>query len=183
MPYFVGAIADTYRCHLKEEVVNSPFFSVMLDSSADVALRENTNFYLRYIDSRFNKAHTLFFCIHEMTGGKAEDYEAAVDEVLTSVMEDWRSKMVGLATDGPNVMRGTRSGLAVRLERQVDGLVTVHCVAHDLHRCVLDACKELDYLKLKFEPTLKKLFSHYHFSPKRQRNLRTHANDLHIQLH
>lgn len=37
-------------------------------------------------------------------------------------------------------------GLAVRVERQVAKVTTIHCIAHNLQLAILDAAKEVPYL-------------------------------------
>ena len=106
-----------------------------------------------------------------MTGGTAADYFEAVHGVFDNILPGWETKVVGIATDGASVMRGYRTGLVVWLQKDIEGLVAVHCVAHDLQLATMDASKDLEYLTRDFDPTLKVLFNHYHYSPKRQRTL------------
>ena len=78
-------------------------------------------------------------------------------------VDDWQSRLIGLATDGCSAMRGRKDGFAARLQREMSALTTVHCVSHRLQLSVLDATKEVSYLSEKFESMLK-LFNFYHYS-------------------
>jgi hypothetical protein len=55
-------------------------------------------------------------------------------------------KVVGLASDGASVMIGRKSGVGARLAAKCPGLVQVHCVAHRLNLCCVDALKQHPYL-------------------------------------
>ena len=63
--------------------------------------------------------------------------------------------MIGLATDGGSTMTGRRKGLTVR-QKEVPGLLAIHCVAHLLQLAIKDAAKKLQ-LTGKFNETLKQL--------------------------
>ena len=64
--------------------------------------------------------------------------------------------MIGLATDGGSTMTGRRKGLTVR-QKEVPGLLAIHCVAHVLQLAIKDAAKELEFMG-KFDETLMSLF-------------------------
>ena len=74
-------------------------------------------------------------------------------------------------------MRGRHNGLCARLTEEVPGLLSVHCVAHDLQLASMDAAKELPYV-LHFDDTLKALFKYYQYSARRQRGLEAAAEDV-----
>ena len=65
--------------------------------------------------------------------------------------------MVGCNFDGASVMLGSKSGVAQKLtERVGDYLVPIHCVAHCRELAILDAVKEVPYLKT-FQETVQEV--------------------------
>lgn len=93
----------------------------------------------------------------------------AIDKGLGRVgvsVEDQKKKMVGCNFDGASIMLGSKSGVAEKLKERVgDYLVPIHCVAHCLELAILDAAKEVPYLK-----TFQAVFKYY-YSPKKRREL------------
>jgi hypothetical protein len=68
-------------------------------------------------------------------------------------------------------MMGEINGVAGKLNRRVPHIVILHCVAHKLELAVLDAVKEVPYLK-EFDDTVKAVFKLYRRSPKKKRELK-----------
>lgn len=174
---FVDYIADEMFDKMLQEMSVSPFLGVMVDSSADIAQREHCNVFVRYIEEKSKSAVNVYFDTMKMEGGTAIDYYQATHRVLDESLPGWQKSTVGIATDGASVMTGRHNGLAARLKEDMPGLIAIHCVAHNLQLAIMDASKDVDYIAKKFDPTLKKLFNHYHFSPKRQRSLQKTAAD------
>ena len=112
-----------------------------------------------------------------MHGTKAEHYMAAAEGALDGADPQWRKKLIGIATDSASMMRGRHNGLCARLAEEVPGLLSVHCVAHDLQLAIMDAEKELPCM-LHFHDTLKVLFKYYQYCARRQRGLEAAAEDV-----
>ena len=150
-----------------------PTLTVMLDASTDVSQVEHVLFYVRYCPDKESQPVTEFLAVESLPGGDALSYLNVFKAVMEkSHLDNWRERLIGLATDGCSAMRGRKQGLTTRLQNEVSTFTTVHCVAHRLQLAILDAAKDLPYLGEKFEPTLKKLFNFYHYSPRRQRDLK-----------
>jgi len=74
------------------------------------------------------------------------------------VLKIRKKKMVGCNFDGASVILGRKSGVAQKLkERLVNYLVPIHCVVHCLELAILDAVKEVPYLKT-FQETVRAVF-------------------------
>ena len=90
----------------------------------------------------------------------------ALDNDLQRVgvtIEQQKVKMVSCNFDGAAVMMGKHSGVATKLKERVGNyLVAIHYVAHCLELAVLDAVKEVPYLKT-FQETVKEVFK-YNFN-------------------
>ena len=150
-----------------------PTLTVMLDASTDVSQVEHVLFYVRYCPDKESQPVTEFLAVESLPGGDALSYLNVFKAVMEkSHLDNWRERLISLATDGCSAMRGRKQGLTTKLQNEVSTFTTVHCVAHRLQLAILDAAKDLPYLGEKFEPTLKKLFNFYHYSPRRQRDLK-----------
>ena len=57
-------------------------------------------------------------------------------------VEDWRNKIVYLCADGASVNLGKDNGVAAKLRREVDYLITCHCVAHRLELGITKAIRD-----------------------------------------
>ena len=174
---FISAIAKVVTDDLKTSLSKSPFVSLLMDSSCDVSVREHCNIFVRYVDSASQMACNKLLDVAFMHGTKAVHYMAATEAALDGADPQWREKLIGIATDGASVMRGRHNGLCARLTAEVPGLLSVHCVAHDLQLAIMDAAKELPYM-LHFDDTLKALFKYYQYSARRQRGLEAAAEDV-----
>ena len=94
----------------------------------------------------------------------------AIDKGLERVgasVEEQKKKMVGSNFDGASVMLVSKSGVAQKLKERVgDYLVPIHRVAHCLELAILDAVKEVQYLKT-FQETVQAVLKYYYYSPKK----------------
>ncbi|KAG7165648.1 Zinc finger protein 862-like 7 [Homarus americanus] len=63
--------------------------------------------------------------------------------------ETWKQKLVGIGTDGANVMTGCRNGLVARLRRDLEKpeLEGIHCTAHKIELAYKDAVKDVPLAK------------------------------------
>ena len=164
---FIRCISQSQRQLQLDRINNKTFqFSIMLDASTDSSQHENVIFYIRYCSDEETKPVTEFFAFESLPGGDAALYMKVLEDTLTDWgLQDWKQRLIALGTDGCNAMRGVHNGLAARIERQVAGVTTIHYIAHNLQLVILDASRDVPYLREKFEPTSKKLFNFYYYSP------------------
>ena len=81
-----------------------------------------------------------------------------------------RKKRWSAATLVVHWLLGSKSGVAQKLKERVGNyLVPIHCVAHCLELAILDAVKEVPYLKT-FQEIVQAVFKYY-YSPKKRREL------------
>ena len=91
--------------------------------------REALDIYVKTVKN--GKAVNTFVVLKECPNGKA----AEITEAITSAMaekDNWKDKTACLGTDGANVMVGQHSGVCGVSIRDIQGLTSVHCVAHKL---------------------------------------------------
>ena len=153
-----------------QEVKKSPWFSLMIDESTDVAVLNEMVVYIRYITPNA-EVKTSFMKILELFNGTAQTIEEAVVNYLDNTNLPF-SKMVGFATDGARVMTGRLNGVAARLKRRQPVLTSVHCVAHRLALAASQSGSQVTYINNTFKPTLTQLFYFYENSPVRMSGLK-----------
>ena len=71
-------LAQVILCDLGKRMDRSPFISLMVDSSWDVAIKEHWNLYVCLIDPQTHEAFNFLLKTAFMTGTKSENYLAAV---------------------------------------------------------------------------------------------------------
>ena len=102
------------QAELKEEREKSPysFFSVQIDEATDSSNKSVLVAYLMFMDAQ-GDIRTQYLSTAELQATNAEEI---YNTLLTMLKEnDLELKnMVGLATDGASVMRGSRSGVTTR---------------------------------------------------------------------
>ena len=93
---------------VKEQVLNgvheSPFFSIQLDESTDVANCAQLMVYVRYIEE-LSVQDEFLFCHPLPTRTTAEEIFKALNEFMQESHIDW-SRCCGICTDGVRAMTG-----------------------------------------------------------------------------
>nr|CAH7749980.1 unnamed protein product [Callosobruchus chinensis] len=51
--------------------------------------------------------------------------------------------IIGFASDGCNVMMGSKNSVASRFRENFKGIIILKCICHPLHLCASEACKNL----------------------------------------
>ena len=121
---------------LLQHVHNSPFFSIVIDESTDVAVNKQLIMYVRYIEPA--GPVTSFATILQLEEGSA----LAIYVAICNQLKVWNvdlGKLVGFASDGAAVMTGVRNGVVARLCADIPHIVGVHCVAHRLALATIKA--------------------------------------------
>jgi hypothetical protein len=123
-----------FDCQL-ERVRASPYYSILVDSSTDVAQEDHLLVFVRYLYDRVDPKScscatiTEYLCCVQV---KATDAEA-LSNVILGVLEATgldRSKMVSFCSDGAATFTGVYNGVVVRLREVQSYLLGTHCVAH-----------------------------------------------------
>ena len=90
--------------------------SLMADESTDISVSKNLILYVRYIKSC--KSLTRYLKLITLTQGDAETIYTAISHFLSDNNIE-KTKLVGWASDGAEVMLGIRSGVQARLKQDV----------------------------------------------------------------
>ena len=153
------------------------FISVLSDGSTD-SDGSSEIVYLHYIDFDFMPIIRLIEIVPLESANAAGIYSSIQKglETVNLSFEKLQPTAPGPSLacanfDGCNVMLGQRGGVISQIKEVIPTALGIHCVAHKLELAVLDASKSCLQMA-KFEDTLKGIFNYYHFSPKRQRELK-----------
>ena len=96
--------------------------------------------------------------------------------------EIMKKQMIGFCSDGASNMTGKFIGLATLLKQVVgEHLQIFHCMAHRLQLAIHSTVKEINPVG-HFQILLDSLYAFYSRSPKNQRELEQHANDVAVEL-
>ena len=129
-----------------ERIKYSPYFSIQLDETTDVADLANLLVYVRY--EYQSAAHEDFlFCQSLQTRTTAEHIFQLVNAFFQETGLDWK-KCVGVCTDGARAMTGRHSGVVARIREVAPDVQWTHC---SIHREAL-AVKKM--LNLRLSPQL-----------------------------
>ena len=117
---------------IKEQVIekihSSPFFSIQLDESTDVAQCSQLMVFARYVH-RDSVEEEFLFCRALEATTKADDVMAYVSSFFEEAKFPW-NKLVGVCTDGAPAMLGSRSGFIAQVKQRNPDVVGTHCMIH-----------------------------------------------------
>ena len=143
-----SAIANAFKCGrtkataivkvLAREVMKdivaklqqSRFFSLHTDETTDITVYQQCAVMLRFFDEVEGCVRCVFFKLHPVQRADAQSIFEALDSNFSSSGPICYSSLVGLGSDGANVMLGSRNSVLTRLRDKQPGLVSFHCNCH-----------------------------------------------------
>lgn len=97
----------------------------------------------------FDSEHVAdaFFNFIQLRDATAQDRCDRTVAAFAKWMVPYQQNMVGFATDGANVMMGTRNSLMTHLREDIPNLVMMmKCICHSFHLSASYACKKLPHV-------------------------------------
>lgn len=167
---FVKYIAESMRSEIKEQFSSIDFFSMMADGSTDRATISSEIIYVYYLYE--GDVRCTFIGLKECENECASGIKSTIETAVQEFIPDWKEKLVAVSFDGASVNMGPVSGIVKLMEDDCGDLATVHCVAHRLELALADALKCVRYVT-NVEDTIKGIYSFYHNSAKRTRELKS----------
>lgn len=165
------AIAMTIKSDIDDRIASSRYVGLVVDETTNITVEKMLIIYLTL--QRKGEPETVFIGNHVINSGTAECIIEKIKDVLSGrgvVM----ARVVGLGSDGANVMVGRKAGVAQQL-RQNDCpyLVNIHCGAHRTALAARDASKAVREISA-YVTTINNIYTYYKKSP-----IRTHRlNEL-----
>lgn len=104
---FISLIADSILQSIVEDIKDSPFFSIIVDTTQDISRKDQLSLVFRHIKLKENKfkVEESFLGFYEMTGQCAKDFESEILKVLQKY-EISLDKCRGQSYDGAANMSG-----------------------------------------------------------------------------
>lgn len=169
--------------YLRESVLRSigdSTFTILIDETTDSANRNQLIIYIRWfdrkhmVDGKQGNLREEFLGMVALKQGDADTIFTALLDFVRGEGLDF-ARWVGFCSDGASVMVGIHTGVATRLKDEVNAyMVCVHCANHRFALACADSAKEVDYLRLVYQPALISLWSFLSFSTSRWSNLQAH---------
>ncbi len=186
---FVHYIAESNRQDLLSSISNAKFFSLLMDGSTDQRNTDNELLLVLWCDTNGadEKIHTRmsFLSVHKPQHVTAEGLLQSLQYGLQclgiqSVKKDACSKLVGIATDGASA-NVAGNGLKGLVERELDWIFWMWCLAHRLELAIKDALHGTSFDLL--DEMLLWLYNLYEKSPQKCRELESIVSDLKGAFH
>ncbi|XP_070559090.1 zinc finger protein 862-like isoform X2 [Ptychodera flava] len=154
---------------LQQAVSESKVLSIVFDGATDSSISEVELVYCRILDKGYPR--DILVGLEDLQHAHADGVFDAIGRAMQSFAgENWLDKLVAAGSDGASVNLGNHDSVRTRLQQGRDYIVAIHCVAHRLELGVLDAIKNNNMMQT-IQDLLKKLYKHYHYSPKALREL------------
>ena len=120
--------------------------------------------YVKYLEDNIIPK-TAFVALKALEKADASSIHAALVSTLEEELEisDWKDRLVSGCFDGAAVNLGCKSGVVVRLEKDVPELIAIHCCSHRLELAVKAVVKEVPFYET-VNAFLVDLYKAYHNS-------------------
>ena len=152
---FIEILCQHVTRDILSEVFDSKYYSLIIDTTQDLAKIDQLSFVLRYIKIKLDKHPSIeinesflgFFSVNDQTSAGLKD---VILELLKSHSIDIHNCR-GQGYDGAANMSGAYSGLQSRITELQSNAFYVHCSSHNLNLVVNDAVKEVVDVRAFFE--------------------------------
>ncbi|XP_070560279.1 zinc finger protein 862-like [Ptychodera flava] len=172
--------------------MNVNFVSILGDGSTDVAVIEQEVVFLRYVSPVDGMPVCREIDIVSLETANAQGIMNAIEAGLSQVdlsldmlrpdNDEVKPSLIMANFDGASVNFGEKNGVVKRMKDIFPTLISLQCIAHKLELAALDANKVTLSGLSSFEETFKGIFSFYHYSPKRRRELQAISDMLEQNL-
>jgi len=164
-----------------KNMMDSPFFSLMVDESTDRSLEQHLVVYATYLDSKgLGPPISQFMKLKNVMDGKGKTIYDSVNQLINDRGLHYKD-LIAVSTDGASAMIGHENGFVSHLKKDTPNLITVHCVAHRESLAAADASKKIPEL-LYVEKIANKVYSWIQNSPKRSNELNDLLNVMQIDV-
>ncbi|XP_069502344.1 zinc finger MYM-type protein 1-like [Ambystoma mexicanum] len=122
---------------LMKEIHDAKFFSIILDETADVSIKEQVSVVFR-IAKEDLQVEEIFLGFYQTSSTTSQTLFAILKDVLLRFGYDMENCR-GQCYDGASNMAGHRHGLQTLVQEVAQRAIYVHCFAHNLNLVVQDA--------------------------------------------
>ncbi|XP_022843261.1 zinc finger MYM-type protein 1-like [Olea europaea var. sylvestris] len=120
--------------------VGDSLFSILVDESRDVSMKEKMSIVLRYVDNS-GYVNERFIGIEHVTSTTALSLKTAIDKVFSRYNLSM-SRLRGQGYDGASNMQGKFNGLKTLILKESPCAFYIHCFAHQLQLALVAVPKK-----------------------------------------
>ncbi|XP_025198446.1 zinc finger MYM-type protein 1-like [Melanaphis sacchari] len=136
----IESVAETIRDKILNEIKTAGMYSLILDSTTDVAKLDQFAFVFRYC-SIDGTVHERFLCTDETADSTGNGMFALFCKICDHYSLNWKKQLIGQAFDGASNMQGAIKGLRSIIQKDNPNALHVWCFAHCLSLVVCDSCQ------------------------------------------
>ena len=174
------AIAEDAWESIQNAVKDSKYFSIQTDETTDLTVNQQMAIMLGFFDNSCGAVRCVFFKLEAVPRATAEQLYELIDKHFQGSDILNYEHLVGLGTDGANVMLGQRNSVMSRLREKQPGLIALHCNCHIAALIANASCKELpDCL----EELTTDIWYYFHKSSKRLREFENFQCFVNVKPH
>ena len=142
----IKVIAQDVLSGITKTIGNSKFFSILIDETTDITVYQQMGIMIRYFDNVLGEVRTSFLKLEPVREANAECLFEAINKNFGDSPLNY-GNLVGVGSDGANVMMGRRNSVLSRLKDKQPSLIVYHCNCHLAALIANHACSVLpDYL-------------------------------------
>ena len=123
----------------------TPFYTIMVDETADVSNKEQVVVCIRWVDDNF-EVHEDFIGLYQVDSTGAEKIYHVITDVFLR-LNLTISKVRGQCYDGASAMSGAKSGVVARMQAAEPRAVFTHCYGHALNLACADTIKQCKLMR------------------------------------
>lgn len=134
----IGIISEEISKKIVDEVSESPYYSILVDETTDIAGIEQMSLCVRYLKDEIVFEKFLKFTPVDNTSGEN------IANTIISVMEALKldlTKLRGQGYDGASNMTGKIKGVKTRILQKFPLAQYTHCSSHALNLVIMSSCK------------------------------------------
>ena len=175
MHEMLEAISKTLEGSILENIIASPYYSIIMDESTDLSTSKQLAIAVQYLNINTGTMDCKFLKLLDMT-----TYITATAENIVTCFTSYLEiaspsislhKLAGASCDGASVMLGEENGVMARMKSEVPDLIVTHCAAHRIALAASDSAKAEPWFK-RFETTLNSVYTYFSRSAVRTSELK-----------
>lgn len=139
------SISKSIKWNIKDELQQSKFFSVSIDSTFNYSRREQVSFIVRYLQGN-GQIYERLLALKESSITTGIQLFKLFENICTYLSLDWQNFLVGQSYDGTQNMKGEYNGLQYFIKEKCPTAIYIWCSAHRLNlviaktvNCCVDA--------------------------------------------
>lgn len=155
-------------------------FSLIVDESTDKSTTvKHLCLVVRFTDTS-GKVKDNFLTLIKLVDADANTLYKHIVDFFEAHEIPYKTNLVGLASDGANVMMGNNHSLKSLLLQDIPNLFVMKCICHSFHLCASYACQKLPRF---VEDLTRDISNYFNASPKRSENLKEFQAFCNVKMH